>query len=242
MDWRNRSGVAVVFLVLVVVLVVIVIVGGVSFFAFRGAKKVVQVPEDVCQCPDLADIENRVKEAGAGAGAFAKMANTQAAADAAAGTTTTYTDALYLQGKNEAQAAVNAAHAPGARTGTGETGSDCTTEITAPTECLRAALQSHENVHSATCDALKAAGKVGKLGDYKFTMSIADYWRNEVAAYSEELNYLGRQLARLKSDPACKPKAAVKVETYPGSTSKEAQQERLAGAFRRVTSYVSGII
>jgi hypothetical protein len=38
MDWRNRSGLAVVFIVLVVVLVVIVIVGGVSFFAFRGAK------------------------------------------------------------------------------------------------------------------------------------------------------------------------------------------------------------
>lgn len=242
MDWRNRSGVAVVFLVLVGVLVVVVVIGGVSFFAFRGAKKVVPVPEDACQCPDLADIENRLNEAGAGAGAFAKMANASAAADAAAGTTTMYTDALYLQGRAVAQAAVSAAHTPGARTASGETGTDCTTTITAPTECLRAAVQSHENVHSATCDALKAAGKVGKLGDYKFTMSIADYWRNEVAAYSEELNYLGRQLARIKSDPACKPKTKVTVETYPGSSSKEAQQERLAGALRRVTSYVSGII
>jgi hypothetical protein len=242
MDWRNRSGVAVVFLVLVGVLVVILIIGGASFLSFRGAKKVVPVPEDVCQCADLADIENRLKEAGAGAGAFAKMANASAAADAAAGTTTMYTDALYLQGRGVAQAAVSAAHTPGARTGSGETGSDCTTEITAPTECLRAALQAHENVHSATCDALKAAGKVGRLGDYKFSMTLADYWRNEVAGYSEELNYLGRQLARIKSDPACKPKTKVTVETYPGSSSKEAQQERLAGALRRVTSYVSGII
>jgi hypothetical protein len=226
---------------LVGVLVVVLLVGGGSYVAFHGAKKVVPVPEDVCKCSDIADMENRVNEAAAGAGAFAQLVGAQAAADAASGTTTMYTDALYLKGKSAAQSAVSAAHTAGAGTGKAETGSDCVTQIDAPTDCLRASLQTHENLHSTTCDALKASGKVAKLGDYKFTMTIVDYWREEVAAYSAELNYLGRQLARVKADPTCaKPK--VTVETYPGAKTKEQQQERLAGARRRVTSYVAGII
>jgi hypothetical protein len=241
MEWRNRNGVAILFLVLVGLLVVVVVVGGVSFVAFRNDQKVVPVPEDVCKCSDLTDMESRVNEAAAAAAAFANSMLKQSAADSASRSAAMYNEGSYTSETATAQPAVTAATTPGARTGSGKTGTDCVTKVEAPTECLRAGLQTHENIHSTTCQALKAAGKVGTFGDYKAAMTMVDYWREEVTAYSAEMEYLGRQIARVKADPACKPKTAVKEERYHGAGSKEDQKDRLAAARRRVTNYVSGI-
>ncbi len=235
MDWGDQRGIAPLFLVLVGVFVVLVVIGGVSFVAYRNAKQAVPVPENACQCSDLRDVENRMKEASAAVGAYAQLINGLGPA------AQMYDSGVYAQGNVSVQAAVDAAHQAGAGTGTGTTDTACITRIQAPTECLRAALQTHENVHSDACQAAKASGAVGTYGDYKTAMTMANYWSEEIAGYTAELAYLGRNLVRIKTDPSCNP-APVAVETYPGAGDRQDQQERLAGAWRRVAAYVSGIV
>jgi len=238
MDWRDRSGVALVFLILVGVFVAVVVIGGVSYVVYKDAKHIVAVPPIACHCKDVADIENRIAEAQAAIDAYTGMINAITASDAAAGKPTMFSSAQRAQGEGDVQNAVSGAHHPGATTGSGETDTACVTTIKTSSECIRASLQTHENVHSASCQASKQSGRTGTYGDYKASMTMADYWREEVVAYSAELTYLGNNLAQAKAEPGCKA-VAVKAETYPGRGDKEELKQRLAGAWRRVSSYVS---
>jgi hypothetical protein len=236
MDWRDRSGVAPLFLVLVGVLAALGLIGGGSYLYFKNDQKDVQVPPGACDCPDQFDIKSRIAEATAARNAFEKSAATRSYNDSVSGKPEMYSDAAKAAETTAAKPAVEAATT--ARTASGETGSDCTTKINAPSPCLRAAIQTHENVHSLTCQAMKKDGRVGFMRDYKFQMTMVTFLRNEVAGYDAEIAYLKNEMARIQADPKCK---WVAVETYPGRKSKEDQKEALARAKQRVTTYVRGI-
>ena len=237
MNWRDRSGVAPLFLVLVGVLAALGIIGGGSYLYFRNDQKNVDVPPGACDCADQFDIKSRIAEATAARDAFAKSAADRSAnEDGRNLKPEMYSDAAKTAETEAAKPAVKAATT--ARTASGETGSDCTTKITAPSPCLQAAIQTHENVHSLTCQAMKKDGRVGFMGDYKFQMTMVSFLRNEVAGYDAEIAYLKSEMARIQADPKCK---WVAMETYPGAKSKEDQKEALARAKQRVTTYVRGI-
>jgi hypothetical protein len=241
MDWRGRGGFAFV-PVIAAALLAAGVLAGVAWY-FQGDVKVAPVDENVCQCSDLEDMKNRIAEAGAAAKAFAVFTSDQATADAASGTTTMYSQARDAQTTAVAQGAVTAAQKAGTNSGKGKTQTDCVTKIETSSACIRQSLQLHENVHSATCQAIKAAGK-DTTGDFKEVLSLVQYWSEEVKAYSKEIEFLTRQIARVSADPACAPPPPVAAaeERYPGAATKEEQKERLAGATRRVLSYVSSII
>jgi hypothetical protein len=183
-------------------------------------------------------MESRVQEATAAINAINGLSQAQSMRPN--GTTTMYTPAQYNQGRDATQPDVSAARRAGARSGKGETDSNCKPTITSYSACLSAGLQTHENAHIKECraytDMVKATGKKGPA-DWKEAKTMMNYWAEDVGAYQAEVDYLNRQIARVKADPACKPK----VSTYPGSESKEEQQQRLAGSMRRVTKYAKTI-
>jgi hypothetical protein len=241
MDWRNRSGLALVFLILVGVFVIVVVIGGVSYVFFKDSKSIVPVPPVACHCSDTADIRNRLNEVGAAAAKYAQMASTITTADGPAGKPTMFSKDQWKQGEDAVQKDVNAAYTAGAKSGEGETDTACITRVESASACIRASLQTHENVHAATCQAVKQSGRIGTYDDYKATMTMADYWREEIAAYTEEARYLSSNLAQAMGESGCNPPpAAVKAETYPGRESKEDMRVRLAGAWRRLSAYVGG--
>ena len=241
MDWRNRSGLAPLFLILVGAFVIIVVIGGVSYFVYKDSKSIVPVPPIACHCPDIADMRNRLHEVSAAAARYAQMASTITTADGPAGKPTMFSDDRWKQGEDAVQKDVNAAYTQGAKSGKGATDTACVTRVESASACIRASLQTHENVHAASCQAAKQSGRIGTYGDYKTSMTMADYWREEVAAYTEEARYLSSNLAQAMSEPGCNPPAvAVKEETYPGRENKEDMRTRLAGAWRRLSAYVSG--
>jgi hypothetical protein len=241
MDWRNRSGLAPLFLILVGVFVIVVVIGGVSYFVYKDSKSIVPVPPIACHCPDIADIRNRLNEAGAAAAKYAQMSEAMTTADGPAGTPTMFSEDRWKQGEDAVQKDVNAAYTPGTKSGKGATDTACVTRVESASPCIRASLQTHENVHAASCEASKRSGATGTYGDYKASMTMANYWREEVAAYTEEVRYLSSNLAQAMAEPGCNPPAvAVKDETYPGRANKEDMRTRLAGAWRRLSAYVSG--
>jgi hypothetical protein len=241
MDWRGRAGFAFV-PVIIAALIAAGMLGGAAWW-FHGDVKEAPVDGSVCQCSDVEDMKNRIAEAAAAAKAFAIFTTDQASADAASGATTMYSHDRDDQTTAVAQGAVTGAHKAGTNSGKGKTQTDCVTKIETSSACIRQSLQLHENVHSATCQAMKAAGK-DATGDFKESMSLVQYWSEEVRAYSKEIEFLTRQIERVAADPACAPPPPVAAaeERYPGAESKEDQKERLAGATRRVLSYVSAII
>ena len=238
MDWRDRSGVAPLFLILVGVLVVVVVIGGVSYVVYKDARSIVPVPPVACHCPDIPDIRNRIAEASAAAAKYGQMAADIEAADATAGKPTMFGEERWKAGEAAVQVEVNAAHVQGTRSGNGRTDTACVTTVESASPCIQASLQTHENVHAASCQASKKSGRTGTYGDYKASMTMAAYWREEVAAYSEELKYLSDNLAQAMAEAGCDP--VVKVETYPGREKKEDVRERLVGAWRRLSAYASG--
>jgi hypothetical protein len=241
MDWRDRSGLALLFIIFVIGLAVIVVIGGVSYVVFKDAKSIVPVPPIACHCADIADIRNRLNEVAAAAAKYAQMASTITTADGPAGKPTMFSKDQWKQGEDAVQKDVNAAYTSGAKSGKGETDTACITRVESASACIRASLQTHENVHAATCQAVKQRGRIGTYDDYKASMTMAEHWREEVAAYTEEARYLSSNLAQAMGESGCNPPpAAVKAETYPGRENKEDMRTRLAGAWRRLSAYVGG--
>jgi hypothetical protein len=242
MDWRDRTGLALVFIILVVAFAIIVVIGGVSYVVYKDSKSIVPVPPVACHCPDIADIRNRLKEVGAAAAKYTQMASTISAAAGPGGQPAMFNEDQWKQGEAAVQSDVNAAYTSGAKSGKGSTDTACVTRVESASACIRASLQTHENVHAASCEAAKQSGRTGTYGDYKASMTMADYWREEVTAYTEEARYLSSNLAQAMGEPGCTPAPeAVKAETYPGSENKEDMRARLAGAWRRLSAYVGGI-
>jgi hypothetical protein len=225
MSWRNDRGLAWGPIILVVGGLAIVFI--VLSLSFRRKNHVVPVFPGACGCDDYYDMKRRLAEAAA---AEAKI-NTDFLPNQPE--SEMYSAALYESKKPDLQKAVDDADNSGARTGTGNTNSNCQTSIQAPTPCLKTILQVHENVHAASCDAYVNGG--GK-GDWMEAMTMADYWREDAKAYAAERAYIDQELNRVFNDLSC-----MHYSKYPGTESKEDQQQRLAGSKRRVSRYVAGI-
>jgi hypothetical protein len=235
-DWKDDRGIALVGILITVGAIAIV------FYllnrSFGTPQEQVPVPEDVCGCRDLYEMESRVQEATAAIAAINGLSQAQLATPN--GAATMYTPAQYNQGVDATQPDVSAARRAGARSGSAKTDSNCKPKFDSYSKCLEAGLKAHENVHIRECraytDKVKATGQSGPA-DWKEAKTMVDYWAEDVSAYQAEIDYLNRQIARVKADPECKPK----VSTYPGAESKEEQQQRLAGSKRRVTKYAKTI-
>jgi hypothetical protein len=93
--------------------------------------------------------------------------------------------------------------------------------------CIRWALQTHENVHSAACQKF---AKGGGKGDWKEAGTMAAYWKEDAGAYEAEIDFLKRKLAACANDTM-----------YPGAEDKEEQQQRNAGSKRRAAKYGAGL-
>ena len=228
MRWGNDRG-AIQLVPIIIVVGVIVIVYLVLIYFFGSKPGPVPVPEDVCKCQDLYEMESRVAQASAAINHIATMAMTQS--QQPNGSSTMYTPAQYDQGKDATQGPVAAARRPGAGTGSATTDSNCKSKIDSPSKCIAAGLQAHENVHITECAAHMESGK--EPADWKEAKTMIAYWREDIAAYQAEIDYLSRQINRIKADPDCKPK----VSTYKGRESRQDQAQRLAAAQRRVTNY-----
>jgi hypothetical protein len=227
-DWKDDGGL--VWLPILVVVAAIALVYGGIITYFKDDKTVVPVAAGVCHCPDVPTMEKRLKEAADAAAEYNKMIQAE-------GEPRMFTKDLYLQGKAAVKKAISR---PGGTPGSGETrGDDCTTEISSPpSDCIRAALQAHENVHSTACQAIKHSER-NPGGDYRDAMTIVTYWREEAAGYEAEMAYLRQQIALANLEPPCYKPPIVQASSQ--GESRQNQQERLARARRRVTDYVRTI-
>ena len=228
MHWRHQRGLAPFFYVLIAALVAVVTGGGWSAYHTRARDHTVPVTWASCECKDYDDIMNRLAQASA----LEAEINNNMIPNGNSGDM--YTEARYTANKPKLQAVANSAQS-GRSTGTAETRPWCGAVMNgAPTTCMEAALQAHENVHAAACDAF-VAGK-GK-GDWKEAKKMVEYWREDAQGYKTEREFLEKAKNALDNDLNCHHH----VSSYPGAESKEEQQQRLAGSKRRVTKYAKVI-
>jgi hypothetical protein len=217
----DRGGGLFIFIALVVVLVVVVVAGGTAAYMGRMVNGIKPILPDACPCntdEDRKDMENRLAEAQA---AVNKL-NSDFASNATSGKP-------FSGGQKESDVS-QVSEAMGAKevNKVGGTKSNCETWTSKDKPaCIRWALQTHENVHSAACQKFVNGG--GK-GDWKEAGTMADYWREDARAYQAEIDFLKSKLA-----------ACTKVDMYPGSEGKEEQQQRYAGSKRRAAKYGAGL-
>ncbi|NMB79290.1 MAG: hypothetical protein GYA23_09390 [Methanomicrobiales archaeon] len=198
-----EDALALAFIALLVVLGLILIVGGVLYFQHSNATTVAPVPSGQCTCADVADLENRLGEANAAIAEYQAAIGEIQAMDVKSGKKTMYSDELYTYEQENVQLAINGAYIKGARSGTGDTDTACETTINAPTPCLKGSFQTHENVHSATCQKVKQdlGDKYSPLTtDYRESLTMEQFWNDEIAAYSAEIRYINENLPRAKAD------------------------------------------
>lgn len=198
-----EEGLALPFIALLVVLAILVCAGVVLYIQHGNATTVVPVASGTCSCADVADLENRLGEANAAIAEYQAAISEVQAMDAKAGKKTMYSDELYTYEQENVQLAINSAHITGARTGTGDTDTACETKVSAPTPCLTGSLQSHENVHSSTCQRVKQGlgDKYSPLTtDYRNSLTMEEFWNDEIAAYSAEIRYINENLPKAKAD------------------------------------------
>jgi len=191
---------------LITIAVLALIIGGL-YYMYGNQKQVVPVQSGQCTCKDIPDLKNRLNEVNAAIAEYQDAIGTQQAHDAKAGSPTMYNEDDYNEERGNVQNAIIAAHTKGTRSGSGDTGTDCGTTVTAATPCLQGSFQTHENVHAATCqrikDQLKSEGKFSWTTNYKDSMTMIDYWNDEIAGYRAEIPYLNQEIAHAKSTPGC---------------------------------------
>jgi hypothetical protein len=204
---NNENAIAIPFLILVGILILAVGVLAVMYFQHSDAKTVAAVDSGTCTCADIPDLKNRLNEVNAAIAEYKLAIADVQAHDKEVGSPTMYNEGTFNDEQANVQIAINGAHTKGARTGTGDTDTACETKVDAPSSCLKGSIQTHENVHSATClqtkKNLDAAGKGSWTTNYKNSMTMIEYWNDEIAAYSAEIPYLNREIASAKSDAGC---------------------------------------
>ena len=194
---KGNAVIPAVIVVLVVVAVVIVVVSGGLNYYTRQRDHVVPVPADACPCETTEDREDMEKRL-ADAEAAAKELNTNLIPNTSSSKTFTGNE-KENEGLPQIGEAIGGKDAPVRKVAS--TNPACITDVSpGRTACIRAALQTHENVHAAACD--KFIGGGGK-GDWKAAGKMVDYWREDAKAYQAEVDFLhgcGRQLTDLWTD------------------------------------------
>lgn len=216
----ERGWVHVVIIVLIVVVIVVWGTSAVLNYYTRQRDHRVPIPADACPCntpEDRQDMEKRLAEAEAAA----RELNTDLASNASS-------SKPFSGDAKESEGLPKIAEALGSKEVQKVAGTSpaCITWTSKDKPaCIRAALQTHENVHAAACDKYIDGG--GK-GDWKAAGTMADYWREDAKAYQAEIDFLNSKLAKC-------PQAAV---NYPGRESREERAQRLDGSKRRVAKSV----
>jgi len=191
------------FIALLVVFALIVVALAVLYFQHSDAKTIVPVAAGQCTCADVADLENRMGEANAAIAEYQAAIGELQGVDAKSGKKTMYSDELYEYEQENVLIAVKSVYQKGARSGKGDTDTACETKITASTPCMQGSFQTHENVHSATCQRVKQdlGDKYSPLTtDYRESLTMETFWNDEIAAYTAELNYINENLPKAKAD------------------------------------------
>lgn len=199
----ENAALALPFIALIVVLALLIGLGIVMFVQHSNATTVVPVASGQCTCADVADLENRLGEANAAIAEYQAAIGELQGVDAKNGKKTMYSDELYTYEQENVQLAINGVYKKGARSGKGDTDTACETKITAPTPCLQGSFQTHENLHSATCQRVKQelGDKYSPLTtDYRESLTMEAFWNDEIAAYTAEIKYINENLPKAKAD------------------------------------------
>jgi hypothetical protein len=148
--------------------------------------------DDTCECADMADLMNREAEERAAIKAYrdalAQWGNSPPAATEAA-------RRAFQQGT--VQPAVNQASRSGTNKATGGTDAACHTTIDESTACMKEVAAQHEHVHGSACHDQPSAG-LNPLGGRHAT--LADYAREEIAAYEAEAAFVHGTLVNLQAN------------------------------------------
>jgi hypothetical protein len=222
----DNDGVALLWIILFIVFVLIVASGLYLLTKHTIPTKTVSVPGGMCTCADIPDLKNRLNEVNAAIEEYKAAIQDVNAHDATTGKPTMFNMGTYSDEKANLQTIVQSVHTPGTHSGTGETKSDCETTVTADTACIRGSLQTHENVHVPTCEKIKQklvnAGTYNALTtDYKTSMTMVEYFNDEIAGYQAEIPYINTNLEKAKTDASCKWACDVDHKTYDSASECE---------------------
>ena len=214
---RGNAIVPAILVIVAVVAIVIVAVSGTVNYLGRVVDGVKPIPADACPCnteKDRQEMEQRLAEAEAAANKLNQdLASNGSGTKPFSGTE-----------KEGSLPQIQEALGGGDVTKVGGTKLTCATWTSEDKPaCTRWALQTHENVHSAACQKF---AKGGGKGDWKAGGTMEAYWREDAKAYQAETDFLKSKLAKC-------PQA-----NYIGPETKEEQQQRYAGAKRRVAKSV----
>ncbi|MET0987096.1 MAG: hypothetical protein ABW034_17005 [Steroidobacteraceae bacterium] len=145
---------------------------------------------DTCECPDIADLRNREAEERAAIQAYqSAIARWAGAPPAASETSRTEFQA------SDIQTAINAVTTSGSNKATGKTDAACSTTIDETTTCMKEVAAQHEHVHAEAC---RVAREQSALSFSRWS-TLADYAREEIAAYQAEAAYAHAALVNLQS-------------------------------------------
>ena len=165
-----------------------------------------------CSVQDERDLDSRIKSL------YAILQEFQAQKQPYSGSKQTLTPTIRSTISQAVNQRINAVKDPKA-TVAGATTYDfgCFTIIdSSATPCLRGAIDDHESVHRAACDAHSSA-------DWRYSQTVEDWIQEELDAYNKELKRLLEE--RNKRLPFCKLDPSVKKALVNMANEKEREQE-----------------
>ena len=175
--------------------------------------------EPTCSCPDIADLRNREAEERAAIQAYqdaiARWGHSPPAADEAA--RKHFQDA-------DIQTAINNATTQQTNKARGVTDPTCHTAIEESSACMKEVAAQHEHVHAGACHDNRSNHPLS----IDRWSTLADYAREEIAAYQAEASYVHAALVDLQAK--CQLQVEMKSEIWGGmeATRSNADAEVLA--------------
>jgi hypothetical protein len=217
----NEDGVGILLVIAILVTIIAIVAIVFAVLAATQAHKAaadVPVAAGTCTCKDTKDLENRQKVVNAAIAEYQNGIADVTAHDAEVGKPTMFNEGTWDEEQANVLIAIKAVLPTGAHTGHGDTTTDCGTVVNADTPCLQGSIQTHENVHRATCQRvirqLSDAGKGDRFQNFKESMTMVDVWKDEIAGYNAETEYITRNLATAKSDTSCRWECDVDHKSY----------------------------
>lgn len=176
-----------------------------------------------CSVQDETDLDSRINSL------YAVIQEFQAQKKPYSGSKQTLTPAIRGTISQSVNQRINGVKDPKARVA-GATTYDigCFTLIdSSATPCLRGALDDHESVHRAACDAHSSS-------DWRFSQTVEDWIQEEIDAYDKELKRLLEE--RNKRLPFCTLDPSVKRILWQLAEEKELEKEA-----KEILDWVSGL-
>lgn len=156
-----------------------------------------------CECEDLQDISNRLKEARAAVDSYKAEIEIIRQQEARTGQTVEFTGGRRKKLQGKVQVSLNKVTDQKARKGTGETGTgSCDITNNGQTPCLRKYIERHESVHQAACEEVNGFTRryINLKHGYFAGYTLLQYAEEEIKAYSAEIPLIEADLERLKNE------------------------------------------